>query len=193
MPKVKLFDEDLALANAKEVFWKKGYNAASMQDLVDAMQISRQSLYDTYGNKEDLFVKCLQSYQQKASNLTCDFLSYNGNVKASLQHYFYFLIDDIVADKQQKGCFMLNTLVELVPENKLAKKVVSKNFDDLEANFTKLFTAAKLQGDLETSFGIEELTTHFITAMHGIRLMGKVKKDKAQLTKLFDMAMLVFD
>jgi TetR/AcrR family transcriptional regulator, transcriptional repressor for nem operon len=191
MPKVKLFNEELALTSAKDVFWQKGYSGTSMQDLVDAMHISRQSLYDTYGNKEDLFLKCLNQYQKNAAGAACDFLTYKDSLKDTISNFFFYYIDDIIADKTQKGCFMLNTLVELVPENKDAKKVVFKNYDELEAAFINLFITAKSHNDLHSTFSIEELTTHFITALHGLRLVSKVKKDKAHLLKLVDMAMLV--
>jgi TetR/AcrR family transcriptional regulator, transcriptional repressor for nem operon len=191
MPKVKLFNEELALTSAKDVFWQKGFSATSMQDLVDAMQISRQSLYDTYGNKEELFLKCLNQYQQNAACAASSFLTYKVSLKETLANFFFYYIDDIVSDKTHKGCFMLNTLVELVPENKDAKKVIFKNYDELESAFMKLFLDAKNHSDLHSTFTAEELATHFITSLHGLRLVGKVKKDKAHLLKLVDMAMLV--
>jgi TetR/AcrR family transcriptional regulator, transcriptional repressor for nem operon len=191
MPKVKLFNEDTALALAKNVFWKKGYNATSMQDLVEGMQISRQSLYDTYGNKEGLFIKCLQQYQLQASNYSCGMLNPNENVFDVLHNFFNNVVEAIITDKQQKGCFIMNTLIELVPEHKLAKKIVFKNYEELERAFCNLFAHAQKNNHYTSSFSILELATHFITALHGIKIVGKIKKDRDVLQALVKTAMSV--
>lgn len=56
------FSEEIAIQRAMEVFWKKGYLGASMRDLTDAMQINSSSLYNTIGDKRELFVRCIRSY-----------------------------------------------------------------------------------------------------------------------------------
>jgi TetR/AcrR family transcriptional regulator, transcriptional repressor for nem operon len=193
MPKVKLFDVPAALAQAKNVFWQKGFNGTSMQDLVDGMQISRQSLYDTFGNKEELFVNCLQAYKQEAQNNTCTNLTYSGNLKQTIEQFFNNTITDILNDKQQKGCFMLNTLVEVVPENKKAKLEVTKNLQNLEQAFLTLFTAAKNNNNYPTSLSPQELCNHFVCTLHGLRLLGKIKKDAAALNGMVKAAVLVFN
>jgi TetR/AcrR family transcriptional regulator, transcriptional repressor for nem operon len=191
MPKVKLFNETEALENAKTIFWQKGFNATSMQDLVDSMQISRQSLYDTYGNKETLFLQCLNKYQQESNNSVCQNLAYNGNLKQTLLQFFNAVVNDIINDKTQKGCFMLNTLIEVVPENKAAKTIVKKNYDKLEKDFVQLFNTAKQIEKYSSTFTPNELATHFITLLHGMRLVGKIKKEKEALQKMVQMGMLV--
>ena len=68
MGRNKDFDEEELLEKAVNVFWKKGYNATSAQDLVDALGINRSSLYNTYTDKKTLFTKSLKHYQQKQTN-----------------------------------------------------------------------------------------------------------------------------
>lgn len=67
MARVKEFDEDVVLDKAVALFWTKGYNGTSAQDLVDHLGISRSSLYGTYGDKHTLFLKALQRYREKNS------------------------------------------------------------------------------------------------------------------------------
>ena len=62
MARLVEFNEEQAIQKAMEVFWKKGYAQTSMRDLTDAMQINASSLYNTIGDKEKLFVKCIQEY-----------------------------------------------------------------------------------------------------------------------------------
>ena len=63
MPRVKLFDEKEVLTKAMNLFWRKGYSATSVQDLVNHLGINRGSLYDTFGNKEQLFNQSLALYR----------------------------------------------------------------------------------------------------------------------------------
>ena len=65
MPRVKQFNEEQVLEKAMEVFWKKGYNGSSMQELVDGMGINRASIYDTFGSKEELFERAFEIYREK--------------------------------------------------------------------------------------------------------------------------------
>jgi TetR/AcrR family transcriptional regulator, transcriptional repressor for nem operon len=192
MPKVKLFNKNIALNKAKNIFWQKGYNATSMQDLVDGMAISRQSLYDTFGNKEALYLTCLQTYKQDAQENACINLAYNNSLQQTIQNYFNTVVADIIADKTQKGCFMLNTLVEVVPENKKAKAEVAKNLHNLETAMLQLFAQAKANNDYPTTLTPTELCNHFITMLHGLRLIGKIKKDAQSLNGIVKAAFLVF-
>ncbi|MCF0071459.1 TetR/AcrR family transcriptional regulator [Dyadobacter sp. CY261] len=64
MARNKAFEPEQKLEMAKCLFWEKGYNATSMQDLVDTMGLNRGSIYDTYGDKHTLFVQCLRSYTE---------------------------------------------------------------------------------------------------------------------------------
>ena len=65
MARTKAFDTEEVLDRALRVFWRNGYEGTSMQDLVDGMQINRASIYDTFGNKEALYLRALQRYQNQ--------------------------------------------------------------------------------------------------------------------------------
>ncbi len=64
MPRIREFDRDDALSKAMAVFWQKGYAATSTSDLLEAMQIGRQSMYDTFGDKHALYLEALHHYNQ---------------------------------------------------------------------------------------------------------------------------------
>jgi TetR/AcrR family transcriptional regulator, transcriptional repressor for nem operon len=193
MPKVKMFNPDVALKKAKNVFWQKGFHATSMQDLIDGMQISRQSLYDTFGNKQDLFEKCLDTYQKDAMKMNCDILDENKNTKAILQDFFDHLVESITTDTDDKSCFMINTLMENTSTDSEAQNIVFRNFSDLENAFFKVLEKGKTNNDFTSRFSIIQLINHFIMAMHGIKVVGKIKKDKTTLDSLVATAMCVFD
>src|ERR1700748_739988 len=106
MARTKDFDENEVLAKAIQIFWHKGYNGTSMQDLVDGLGISRSSLYDTYTDKHTLFVKALESYQNTGAARIQKIINSPGSAKETVKILLDLATNDLLVDKQQKGCFM---------------------------------------------------------------------------------------
>jgi TetR/AcrR family transcriptional regulator, transcriptional repressor for nem operon len=192
MPKVKLFDIDKAKSAAKETFWNKGFNATSMQDLVDAMQISRQSLYDTFGNKNELFEACLADYQKEAFENTCKSLTYDKPVKQVFESFYNDLIESIVTDSKNKSCFILNSLMETIPGEIAVDNVVHENYEQLAKKIKDILLAAKKKEHLNFQFTLDALTNHIIMTIHGIKVVGKINKDKVFLKNLAKTSLVVF-
>src|ERR1700712_1775977 len=115
MARTKDFDENEVLTKAIQLFWHKGYNGTSMQDLVDGLGISRSSLYDTYTDKHTLFVKALESYQNTAAGKIQEIISTSTSAKKTVRKLLELATNDLLCDKQQKGCFMVNAEVEVAP------------------------------------------------------------------------------
>lgn len=86
MPRVKQFDEQEVLKKAMDLFWKQGYNATSIQDLVDYLGINRASLYDTFGGKKELFDKALDRYIQENNKMQKEYLAQEGPVRRVLKN-----------------------------------------------------------------------------------------------------------
>src|ERR1700733_12101908 len=112
MARTKDFDETEVLNKAIDLFWHKGYNGTSMQDLVDGLGISRSSLYDTYGDKHALFIKALESYQATASGKLCGIINDQTPAKETIKQLLEYITSELLDDKTQKGCFMVNAEVE---------------------------------------------------------------------------------
>src|ERR1700733_11617740 len=103
MARTKDFDEAEVLNKAVCLFWHKGYNGTSMQDLVDALNISRSSLYDTYVDKRNLYLKALAFYQEAGATRLTDVLASNKPAKAKIRQILELVTDDLLSDKQHKG------------------------------------------------------------------------------------------
>src|ERR1700754_4976114 len=111
MARTKEFDENEVLSKAVDLFWLKGYNATSMQDLVDGLGISRSSLYDTYSDKHTLFIQALKSYQTSGAAKIQDIISNTASAKETVRKLLELTTKELVGDKQQKGCFLVNAEV----------------------------------------------------------------------------------
>src|SRR5215207_4045492 len=113
MARHKEFDRDEALHKAMEVFWSRGYEAASVGELVEHMGINRQSLYDTFGDKHALFLQALDRYHEVESRKLLDLLERPGSVKRALRQLFTGVVEGSLCDGGRRGCLMGNAMSEL--------------------------------------------------------------------------------
>src|SRR5210317_807979 len=109
MPRVKLFDEQEVLTKAMNLFWKQGYAATSVQDLVSHLGINRASLYDTFGDKEQLFRKSFELYRRINIEGLKQFLESYEDIREGFSKLFENAIQESITDKDRKGCFVVNT------------------------------------------------------------------------------------
>src|ERR1700716_2408121 len=104
MARQKEFDREEALYKAMEVFWSRGYEAASIQDLVRHMGINRQSLYDTFGDKHALYLQALDLYRQVETSKLFELLERRGSVRRALRQLFAGVVEGSACDGQRRGC-----------------------------------------------------------------------------------------
>ena len=112
MGRNKVFDEKVVLEKALNLFWEKGYNGTSAQDLVDTLGISRSSLYDTFGDKYQLFKTTLLHYQTQFAGSMIEMIDNSDNCEETLKKIFQYVILESIQQEFSKGCFMVNSSVE---------------------------------------------------------------------------------
>ncbi|HEY4018971.1 MAG TPA: helix-turn-helix domain-containing protein, partial [Pseudonocardiaceae bacterium] len=114
MGRTKDFDPDTALDAAMDLFWRKGYEATSIQDLVEHLGVARASLYATFGTKHDLYLRALDRYTENDTYSSLAWLAEPGPVLPALRAGLVAIAQDCVADVEGKGCLVTNTTVEMV-------------------------------------------------------------------------------
>ena len=130
MARQKAFDKEEVLDKAMYLFWKKGYNGTSMQDLVDHLGISRSSMYDTFGGKYKLFMNALSRYQSRQSLQIDMALTSEEDLKDFLKGFFMGVVDECRQDEERKGCFTVNTSIELAPHDDRSGQLSGKTSMD---------------------------------------------------------------
>ena len=135
MARTKDFDETEVLAKAIKLFWQKGYNGTSMQDLVDGLGISRSSLYDTFGDKHQLYLSALQSYKQAEAAKRDELLDGSLPAKVAIRQLMDLTILEMIRDKQHNGCFLINSAVETAGHDKETNAIICQNEQQLENAF----------------------------------------------------------
>ncbi|KQO21515.1 TetR family transcriptional regulator [Flavobacterium sp. Leaf82] len=179
MARTKEFNEDQALDKAIEIFWHKGYNGTSAQDLVTHLGLSRSSLYDTFGDKQKLFAQSLQRYQKNAQNQIVDLLEQSDNIKETLRDIFKQAVIESLEDRITKGCFMVNSSVELAMHDEEIAKIVKNNSQIMEEVFTKAVQKGQDSGHISKANSARVLARSIFNTYSGIRVLARTgERDK---------------
>ena len=122
MPRVEEFDRELALQKAMHVFWEKGYNGTSMQDLVNATGLNRSSIYNSFGSKLELYQLTLSQYQKETGGLFQKALLKAKDPLHAIRLIFEGILPEIIGDSKQKGCCSMNCKAEMGNQDKDIRK-----------------------------------------------------------------------
>jgi len=163
------------------LFWGCGYEATSTQELARVMGLKPGSLYNAFGNKHTLYLEALDHYRQHVS--PCVFApideieSGTGAVRAT----FANLIDEICGDMQQRGCYILNAILELSAHDPEVAARAASAFEIGQAAFQRALERAHAQGEIAPHHDLSTLAAYFMSAFQGLRLMWKVNPNRAIL------------
>jgi TetR/AcrR family transcriptional repressor of nem operon len=193
MARHKEFDSDEALHKAMEVFWSRGYEAASIQDLVKHMGINRQSLYDTFGDKHALYLQALDRYREVEGRKLFDLLERPGSVKKTLRLLFEGVIEKALCDRQRRGCFMGNAVSELAGRCKETAARTGSNMTTTEAAFYRTLLRGKNEGELTHVRDLRAVARFLYSSMQGLVLTAKATQDRKTLEDVVKVTLSVLD
>ncbi len=194
MARPKEFAEEEVLEKAMQVFWQKGYYNASMQDLVDGMSICRASLYDTFGDKHALYLKALDHYRTVNARAMEKTIASAVTNRNKIKAIFHWLIEEIVMDPDQKGCFMANAALEMLPEHgQTVGQLVDTNFMDHETAFAQLLRQGVASGEFRATLPLADTARFLLGTTAGLRLIGKTQRDRDALIGMVRVALSVLD
>ena len=181
MPRPKAFDEKVVLNQAVDLFCSRGYEATSIQDLVNELGINRASLYDTYGDKHTLYRQALEQYGQFSRQNVCQLLDQPRPVPDLLRDLLNGIVNDIISDPAQKGCFMVNATIELAPHDSEIAKITARNQQVLVDRFTKLIERGQQEGNITTKHPAGDLSQFIYNTISGLRVFAKIHPPMATL------------
>lgn len=178
MARPKSFERDDVLDRAIEAFWCKGYEATSIQDLVDGMGINRGSLYATFGDKHALFLAAMERYYGRALAVTKRDLESNENAREGIEVAIRSLAAGTTHDRRRRGCLMTNSAVELAPHCRDTAKTVAEYYRRTEDAFCDALTRARAQGDIASPIDERALARFITCTLQGLQVVSKVSTDR---------------
>jgi TetR/AcrR family transcriptional repressor of nem operon len=188
MGRTKQFDHRAALDQAMELFWARGYHATSIQDLVDHLGVNRQSLYDTFGGKDELFQAVLERYRQLQALPVHRILEQEGPVGEVLREFFRSVIVELLKG-EGKGCLMANTAAELAGRDEAIFKVCAANARQQEAAFCGLLARAQQAGEIASDRSAVQLARFLVNTMNGMAVTAKATRDPKVLSDIVEVAL----
>lgn len=171
--RTKEFDPEEVENAVMQVFWRKGFAATSIQDLVEETGLSRSSLYSSFKNKEQLYQQALSRYQRLISKSNIDLLSSDGSVKSIIQQLLSRIIEDELNDPQHRGCLMANACLELAGYDQKTAESVTYNFERLQHALEQLMIRGKQSGEITLHSSSQALALFFVNTIQGIRVLSK--------------------
>ncbi|MCQ4211388.1 TetR/AcrR family transcriptional regulator [Streptomyces longispororuber] len=194
MARTKEFDPDAALQAALELFHRRGYEATSMADLVDHLGIGRASIYATFGNKHDLYLKAMDRYAESADSTVLDELSQAGPALPAVRALIHrFATESTTTDQRLTGCLVTNTAAELAPHDPQAARRVERSWEHVETLLRTTLTRAQAQGELPAGRDPRALARLLLVLMQGMRVVGKASQDPARVRDAAEQALTLLD
>jgi len=189
MPWEKTFDEDDAISKAMKVFWEKGFEPASIADLIAGTGITRGSLYNAFGGKEQLFIKALLKYDQENRRAILAEMEAMDDPRRAIGALFDLLVAETLADTEKKGCFIINTASELATHGEEVNRIVHNGIREFEAFFRRSIEVAQARGDIPQSVEPQATAKALLAMVVAIRVLGRGVFDKSALTTIADQAL----
>jgi TetR/AcrR family transcriptional repressor of nem operon len=170
----KQFDRDAALRKAMQLFWSQGYEATGVADLLDHMEIGRQSMYDTFGNKRSLFLAALRAYFAEQGARVVTQLRAPGSPLENLRAVFGQW-QQMLGEIGPFGCLMGNTAAELGPHDEEAAQIVRMGFAGVTREIAETIRQGQEAGEIRAGLDPEELASLIVVTIQGAALLTKVE------------------
>lgn len=187
MVRPREFDSTAALDSALGVFWAKGFDGCSIQDLLDAMQINRQSLYNTFGDKDALFLCVLERYQ---SHLTAE-LAPLREKSAGLQAFYLFAREAIVAQRRQGAgaCLMVMTAFSPKFDDAKLARVITHGSQELRDCLSQFAANSQELGEISHSADSTIIANYLYTLLNGSSALSRTGVPQNEVLKSLKLAL----
>ena len=177
------FDRETVLRKAASVFWAKGYAATSTEELVSAMGIGRQSIYNAFGDKWRLYLEALTDYQQRSTSAHIRRLQGPASAVRGIQDMLDGLVDDDDAVRAL-GCMGVGSACEFGATESQLSDLRAKASAHLRDKLVKRVREGRAAGQLDTQLNVQQTADFLLMTMTGIQLAARSGAKAAELRQL---------
>ncbi len=175
------FDKEAVLDAAVLVFWEKGYEGASLDDLTTAMGINRPSLYATFGNKHGLFLASIDRYVAVQGARQAAPLREEPNLKSAISGYYREIIRTVASDETPCGCLVASVATEVAERDETVRAKIAGNLKKGEAFVDQLLADAGLADEASSLSG-----SVIVSAGMSLAARARLGATSEELTRLAD-------
>ncbi|MBW4360635.1 TetR/AcrR family transcriptional regulator [Flavobacterium taihuense] len=178
MARNREFNTDDALDKAMLLFWNKGFNGVSTQEIIDDLNISKSSMYGAFGDKMELFTLTLLRYSSKIIVDINNEFEISQNVKMTFKKILSQIYKEALSKKLNNGCFIVNSTIELAPHNKKIAKIVSDHRTKLEDIFENAINKAIEKKQVPATKNAKQISCFFCNTINGMYVDSKYIRTK---------------
>jgi TetR/AcrR family transcriptional repressor of nem operon len=193
MARPREFDETAALQAAVDCFWQRGYEATSMRDLTASMGLSAPSVYAAFGDKQALFSRALERYLDCTTRDRLRRFEDSLPPKEAIHRFFAEIIAHSVNDRQRKGCFLVNSALEVAPHQSGLGAVIAEQFSEIEAFFRRCILAAQAERTAPRGIDAADTARMLLGILLGIRVLARSAPRRALLEGVVRPALALLD
>ncbi len=186
------FDIEDALKSALEVFWQKGYDSASLNDLTQAMGINKPSLYAAFGNKEQLFIKAIEFYDTHQNSYFYDALK-EKQLLTVITKVLLGAAERMSDCSQPQGCMMIQSAFASKEPSDIIKQAAESKRDRMGGLVLARLQQAKEDGELDESCNCSALMDYLFTVIMGMSIHASRGASREQLENVANLALLTFN
>lgn len=187
----RAFDSDEALQKALDVFWQKGYEGTSLSDLTEAMGINKPSMYAAFGNKEQLFLKAIELYEQRP----CAFF-YPALEQATAYEVAAFMLrgaaESLADSSHPQGCVIVQGALSCSEAGAAVKQALIDRRQEGEQALCERLILAQQQGDLPQSADPLVLARYLGTVLQGMAIQATSGATAEQLMQVAELSLHAF-
>ena len=193
MARPREFDTTEALNEAMQVFWTKGFEATSLNDLIGAMKLSKSSFYDTFGSKHEVFLAAIEHYKKTMTAQVSAVSELDALARKLIGSLFERAVERMTEEGGRRGCFLNNCAVEVALHDPAAAKLIGGGFGIMEDTFFALVQRGQTEGEIDTDKDPRALARYLTSSLNGIMVMGKANPDREALSDIARIALTALD
>jgi len=178
MARQREFNEEKALDEAMQVFWEKGFEAASLSDLTSRMGIQRPSLYAAFGDKKGLFEAALRKYINSHAAYVRGQLQSIPSAREAIRSFFEHTIEKEYGNSPNRGCFCINSMVELAPHDEKFEILTREHQMYLSVLFQETIERGIKSGELRSDIHAKSLAQTLVVSLIGLTVILKSRPDR---------------
>ncbi|MEU5419661.1 TetR/AcrR family transcriptional regulator [Streptomyces sp. NPDC001407] len=192
MARPRKFDETRVIGAAMDAFWRRGYEATSTRDLSEGTGLGPSSLYNTFGDKRQLYLRALRWYYETATEAQIEILQRPGPVKERLRELMLHDIDvevDTSGTGRPAGCFAINAAIEMASSDPDVKEQVHRHFARVEEALRDAVARGQRAGEIRTDRDAASLARQVLSTYYGLHVLSRAHDDRQVLADVVEGAL----
>ncbi|HEY9215485.1 MAG TPA: TetR/AcrR family transcriptional regulator [Ancylobacter sp.] len=192
MARPREFDEEAVLNAAVECFWSRGYEATSVRDLIEKTGLTGASLYNAFGDKRAFYQRALDHYVEISildRIRRCEAMA----PREAIAAFFAEILKRSLDDGQHRGCMLVNAALDVVPHDPGFQDIVAGVLTRIEAFFLGRVRAGQADGTITLALPAEDLARHLLGVLMGLRVLARVRPERALLEGVVSPALALLD